>query len=125
MINSKWLGSKGVAIFYLAFISFLFLLPGSALPGNKWFQMIHLDKWIHFGFFSILTILWSRAFNINKPSSRVLLFLVVLLYGSLVEVVQDRFIPNRGFEVWDIVADASGALAGIWVAGRFMAGVKK
>jgi VanZ family protein len=118
MISNKWLASKSLAIFYLAFISFLFLLPGSALPGENWFKWVHVDKWIHFGFFSILTFLWSYAFRLDSGKSRFLLFLAALIYGSLVEVVQDRFIPNRGFDIWDIVADASGALAGIWLAAR-------
>jgi VanZ family protein len=118
LIN-KIIRSKALALGYLIFISFLFFLPGSALPKENWFGRIHLDKWIHVSLFSILVFIFSFAFRIFKPSAQVLLFISALLYGTVIEWVQDRFIQNRGFDVYDILADGAGAVLGLLLAGWY------
>ena len=95
---------------YLIFVSILFLLPGSAFPKNNWLTQIHFDKWVHVGIFFILGFLISWSFNIKKTGSFFITFFILAFYGIVVEVVQDQYVINRSFDVWDWVADMGGAI---------------
>lgn len=66
------------------------------------------DKLHHFFCFLYLTIVtWlSRIF-----SKEFFLYVIVLAYGILIEIVQ-IYIPYRSFEFLDIFADLLGVLAG-------------
>jgi VanZ family protein len=39
--------------------------------------------------------------------------IAVLAYGIAMEFVQKYFIPNRSFDVGDIIADAAGCIGGV------------
>jgi VanZ family protein len=72
---------------------------------------------VHIFIFFILVITWCRAFRKKvqvTPSKNVFLQITVfsLLYGIVMEVVQHFFIPFRGFEFGDIVADGLGCIGG-------------
>lgn len=105
------LRSRVLALGYLLLISFLFCLPGSALPSESWFGKIHLDKWIHVGLFIVLFLFFSISFDLSFKA-KLLLLVACILYGFLVEFVQDKFIPNRGWDILDVVADGAGAVLG-------------
>jgi len=101
----------GIAWFII--ISFLFFLPGSAFPKTNIFSKIQFDKWIHFGFFFLLTWLWSKGLNTEKSIDLFILFLAASVYGFNVEVLQDQYVKYRAFDGGDVLADIAGALAGI------------
>ncbi len=103
------------AILWLVFVSYLFCLPGSAIPKVDWLSHIWFDKWVHFGIFTGIVLLWGRAFQIENRYGLLILLILAWLYGLLVEVVQDRFVPNRSFDWGDWVADIAGSLAGLWL----------
>ena len=73
------------------------------------------DKLLHFFCFLYLTIVtWlSRIF-----SKEFLLYVIVLAYGILIEIVQ-IYIPYRSFEFLDIFADFLGVLAGSFLINFF------
>ncbi|MGV3657721.1 MAG: VanZ family protein [Chitinophagaceae bacterium] len=104
-----------IAIVYLLIISALFCLPGSAFPKNNWLSKIGFDKWVHIGFFAVLIILWNWAANSTKRSYTILIMASAITYGLLVEYVQHNFIPNRGFDIGDWIADIAGSFAGLWL----------
>jgi VanZ family protein len=99
-----------ILIAYFLFVSLLFILPGSAFPKNNWLTQIHFDKWVHIGIFFILGILICWSFNVKRTSSFIITFFVLAVYGIVVEVVQDQYVVNRSFDVWDWVADMGGAI---------------
>ena len=107
-----------IAIVYLMIISALFCLPGSAFPKNNWLSKIGFDKWVHIGFFAVLIILWNWAANSTKRSYTILIMASAIAYGLLVEYVQHNFIPNRGFDIGDWIADIAGSCVGmgLWAA---------
>lgn len=105
-----------VTIGYLVFISFLFCLPGSALPKNDWLSKIYFDKWVHIGLFILLAILCIWSYNLYTRKSLYILFISLALYGILIELVQHYFIVNRSFDIGDWIADISGAALGIWLS---------
>ena len=87
-------------------------MPGSALPKDTWFTRVHFDKWAHAGVFAVLLFLCFSAFRI----SRILLFVLAVLYGIGVEIIQKNWVLNRDFDLYDVLADAAGALIGwaVW-----------
>lgn len=100
----------------------LLCLPGSMVPGNGIFGMKNLDKLVHVVLFGLNVLFWGWHFATIYRAERKLRYLfvgaiaVVILLGVTLEYVQLYFIPNRSFDVWDIVADSVGAvLAGIWL----------
>jgi VanZ family protein len=108
--------SKCIAISWLILISFLFLLPGSAFPRDTWLTAVHFDKWVHVGLFAILLFLWRSSFEFRMGFYNIWLFLLAIAYGWLVEWVQLNWVPYRGFDIYDIMADAAGAGIGIFLS---------
>ena len=68
------------------------------------------DKLLHFFCFLYLTIITWMSRIIYKE---LLLYVIVLGYGILIEIVQ-IYIPYRSFEFLDIFADFIGISAGIF-----------
>jgi len=106
-----------VAISWFLLVSFLLCLPGTEFPKITWLTRIWIDKWIHIFIFFVLVIAWCSAFREKvqlRKSKKVFLQIAVLclLYGIAMEMVQQFFIPFRGFEFGDIVADGLGCLGG-------------
>lgn len=68
--------------------------------------------------FGTLTCIWCLA--INRKKSFLLIALLGVSYGIAMEFVQRYCIPHRSFDVWDIVADAAGCVAGYYFAKRYI-----
>jgi hypothetical protein len=110
----------GILCFMLTF--YLLTLPGSAFPEQNWFKSIQLDKWIHIGMFATLVGLFywpyknqwlSKSFK-NKA---IFISMLALAYGIVMEFVQKNYIPNRSFDVYDIVADGVGSFLPLFLKG--------
>jgi VanZ family protein len=105
---------------WLIFCTVLFTLPASAFPTEKWYTKIPMfDKWVHIGLISILSFLfcWGIYKQKNSPENNrrnfILTGIICLAYGIMIEFIQRYFIPNRSFDVGDIMADGVGALIGV------------
>lgn len=103
-----------LAVFYVVFISVLFVLPGSAFPKDDWLAKIWFDKWVHIGLFTGLGLAWSWAMNIDQPKYLRILFFLFAFYGISVEIVQDQLVSNRSFDIGDWIADMAGSVLGLW-----------
>jgi len=110
------------AIIWLGFSIYIFCLPGSSLPDYNWLIEIHFDKLVHFGIFSVQVFLtcWGyrgRNPDTLSPTIPFLLFTsLAIVFGVVIEFLQDGYIPNRSFQVGDIVADTLGAAIGCWIS---------
>jgi VanZ family protein len=104
---------------YIIFVSTLFFLPGSAFPKNNWLTQLHFDKWVHIGIFFILGMLIFWSFNLRKTSSFIIIFFILATYGIIVEIIQDQYVINRSFDIWDWVADMGGFLLALIVWGVY------
>ena len=113
MLKGKFFTSKKVAISWVIIMSCLFFIPGSALPERK--VDIPLDKLIHISFFALLVFLWRSAFPGNSRYYNTAIFTVAVVYGFLVEVMQGWLVAQRSFDIYDLFADAFGAVAGLIV----------
>jgi len=115
MLNHRIFNSRWLAFGWLIFISILFILPGSAIPHSSLFTLIYLDKWVHVFLFAVLVFLWRSA--LLFPRQAIVLIALSLCYGILVEFVQEFWVPNRSFDVYDMAADLAGSILGTLVWG--------
>ena len=107
-------------IFEFVLIFILLSMPGSEIQGTSWISIIlHLpfaDKIIHMGLFGSLALSLFSHFeqysNISFRSTRTkaLSLILCIVFGIGMEFYQKYFVPSRGFEVGDMLADAMGAL---------------
>jgi VanZ family protein len=119
-MNPKYWNSYWPGLLWTIAIFILLILPGSSFPVSNWPAEIYLDKWVHLFLFGLFVIFWSFAFT-HQPvyqQKKILLklFLTGIVFGVLMEVVQHFWVKQRGFEIYDILADAGGCLIG-WLLG--------
>lgn len=115
MLRWKIFQSRAVAVAWLVFITVLFLLPGSSLPRDNWFTRVHFDKWAHTGVFAVLLFLWRSSFANDSKRLGLTLIFWATVYGFAIEFVQKYFVPNRGFDVFDVLFDVIGGCLGLLV----------
>ena len=111
------------SIAWFTIILYLLTLPGSDLPKIGWMDYIYGDKLIHMGLFFMLTFLFFWGIVSTKPGlfSKKTIFIIALFglaYGIAMEFVQKYWIPNRSFDVWDILADGVGSFLPLLFIGR-------
>ena len=100
-MNSVTARTLFVAIFAVVSVLFFWSSPPSGPSG-----VTHLDKVVHFGLFFIVAASLHYAFRFPYWVS----IAILTLYGITIEVIQYH-IPGRGADVWDVVADVSGAVS--------------
>jgi VanZ family protein len=99
------------------FIMLVTLAPGKDMPYiNLWEMMF--DKAAHGFVFLVLTLLMVVGFSKQSTSLKLKMepvkyaLLVSILYGLLLESIQG-IIPDRSFDVKDILANTAGCFSGI------------
>ncbi len=103
----------------------LLTLPGNDLPHSTLFDLPNFDKYVHFGMFFLLTVLFGYPFAKLpiKPSAIPTVFnritLYIILYGIIMEFVQKFFTSTRSFDVIDILFDSVGSLFGLLVIRQY------
>ena len=114
------LRSKIVAISWFIIMCVLFFLPGSALPEeHSWMILIQIDKLVHIFLFAVLFLTWRYAFYSGQKHFTIILFIVVVAFGLVVEIIQKYWIPGRTFDLYDLLADTIGSIAG-WLIYRYI-----
>jgi VanZ family protein len=106
------LGWAGV-IFYLS------SQPGADIPS----LFVGEDKLLHAFVFGILGFFTLGAMKTTpdgyRPFQPWLAVIVVTVYGVLDEFHQ-HFVPGRTPDIYDVMADAAGAMLGVWLLYRFI-----
>jgi VanZ family protein len=98
-----------------------------SIPGSK--RLLQYDKLAHFGmFFALSGAIYFDYYRLHKgkPNKfRWLLFglIIPVIYGGLIEVVQEHFFSRTG-EWMDFVADSLGSLSATIIALVYM-GMKR
>ncbi|MBS1574533.1 MAG: VanZ family protein [Bacteroidetes bacterium] len=115
------------AISWFLIITVLMCLPGQVLPQEDWLSKIDFDKIVHIGMFAGLVFLWcgsvKKKENIFRSMQQIFVWIALggCVYGVIMEFVQKYFIPNRSFDIIDMLADAIGSIIGLVVATKLFA----
>lgn len=101
-----------IVIFYLCCI-----ISSDDVPDDIFNFIIPTDKIVHFLMYFGLAGVASFNYIYIKKGKIIILKLIVfailipILYGGLIEIIQDRYFPERSGDWYDFLADALGALA--------------
>ena len=81
-------------------------VPKVAIPGN--------DKLVHFLFYFFFVVFWSIALHKNFYSKKYSFIIVVfaIVYGIIIEVLQELLTTTREPDLYDVFANALGAIIG-------------
>ena len=116
----QYIRTKWPAIIWSVIIFLLLVMPPINLNNEKPLPFSGVDKAFHFFLFGMMVWLWGYyQLQLISSSSFFLIKLVTIvivatLYGIAMEYVQGWV--GRDFDVWDMVADAAGAIAaGSWL----------
>ena len=107
--------------------SSLFSFSDGALPS---FKIPHIDKVVHFTFYFVALVLGVLFYRERakgeirlKKTLGIILFSIIL-FGIIIEVVQERFTLSRAGDIFDAISNSIGALVGAWVM-KFLFSKKK
>lgn len=104
------------ALGWIILILFLCTLPGKAIPHTGFLDMVHIDKVAHFFLFGGMVLLLAYGYHRHHghigAGMLSLIVLCVTAYGLAIEFIQKYLVANRSFDMWDLAADAAGAIAG-------------
>ena len=117
----SWLGPRpllGIAIAYTLLVTAALLTP---ITGAPKIEIPFADKMVHLIINAGLFVVWASYVFSSKTNTKTkktytlpLLFVCTLLYGILIEVVQGSFIPTRGADFFDVVANVCGLILGFF-----------
>ncbi|MDR1881923.1 MAG: VanZ family protein [Prevotella sp.] len=106
-----------IIIFYLCC-----LVPVDDIPDVRFRFFIPADKIVHFLMYFGLAGVASVNYIYDRKGYVIILKLVIfailapILYGGLIEIIQAEYFPERSGDRYDLLADASGALASLPVS---------
>jgi hypothetical protein len=112
---------KIILFIYIILVSGLSLLPAVSfpVPGTELFT--HADKVIHFAMYAVFTFLlfnaWPEHFSGRKKQFLPLLY--VIIWGTVIEIIQGLGGYGRTFSHLDILANILGFFPG-WIAWRWI-----
>ncbi len=114
--TEQYLRTKWPAILWSVIVFILLAMPSIQLTSEKKIELTNIDKVIHFILFFTLVVLWGYYLQAKKSLKTKFLYsllavtLIATSYGIVMEYVQ--LLTGRDFDVWDMVADGLGAVAG-------------
>jgi VanZ family protein len=97
----------------------LFLIPLQDIPVSN--EIPHLDKFVHVFIFMVFTILYIRdqlkSSGLKRlvPGYILTTFLVVLLFATMIELLQEMMNTGREGDIFDILCDLTGFTLGLFI----------
>jgi len=101
------------AIIWALLITGMDLIPANPLKTQEQKWIIGPDKFIHFAQHFVLSALLFWGFltkNYNKTHVLLLCILIPVALGTSIEIAQELWVPNRHFNIKDIIANVLGAI---------------
>ncbi len=80
----------------------------------KFLLFPHADKLIHFVFYLVMCILICLEMRRNAFWNYFAAVIFAIFYGGAIELIQENFTCRTG-DWYDFLADATGAILGVWV----------
>ena len=100
-----------LAIIWTVLITVASLVSSSAIPKVN---LLWNDKIVHFLFYFFFVVFWSIALHKNFYSKKYSFIIVVfaIVYGIIIEVLQELLTTTREPDLYDVFANALGAIIG-------------
>ncbi|MEO1010120.1 MAG: VanZ family protein [Bacteroidota bacterium] len=84
-------------------------------------QIPHFDKGVHFTFYGVAAVLGIFSFRdrlkkgLDIRKLGFLLGISLFVFGIIIEVIQHKYTSRRTGDIFDVLANGLGALAGIGI----------
>lgn len=105
---------KGIFLIAIGYTIFIFVASLSKLDNLPSVNVSFADKIFHFGAYGLLTVLWffSFLFKFEFKFKKALFLAVTLsiIFGIVLEILQDRMTSYRALDVYDALANTLGVL---------------
>ncbi len=107
------------AILWALLILILCGIPGKDIPHISFLELLSFDKFVHAGIFLVLILLLSRGFLIQekyqiiKKKAKIVSFIICVIYGGLLEVMQGTLFSERSADIYDFIANSFGCVLGL------------
>ncbi len=113
----------GLSICVALTILYLCMMPGN--DSNFDIKIPNMDKYVHAVMYFVLSFTISlnlyQEYTKYKSMTMVMWAVVIpILFGGLIEVMQDKFTVSRTGDALDLLADAIGAILGYLFASWFV-----
>lgn len=108
MRNKKTL----LAILWNVLILFFCLVNLSDINSVQKVAFPHIDKVVHFVFYTTASFLWLWALKKSTLQRQLLIIMGLSIFGLLIELLQDILPTKRAFEWLDVACNIAGILAG-------------
>ena len=125
MPTRKWWVPKSglfsfLFFFWMALLSLLSLMPMDDLDlGGP--HIPYMDKWVHLGFYFVAMLLgsfflWERfRQRFRKGPSMLWMGVALVVYGMIIELLQEGMGLDRSAEWTDLAANVVGICLGAWL----------
>jgi VanZ family protein len=101
----------------IALVFVLLSLPGNSFADRTgWLYLLPIDKIVHIILFGSLALSFYCLFDhagiqaLQSVRAQAWAMIFCIVYGIAMEYYQKWYVPSRGFEVKDMIADAAGVL---------------
>ncbi|MBC7937498.1 MAG: VanZ family protein [Rhizobacter sp.] len=114
----------GIAWFFIVLV--LICLPGKDIPGNSIFELLQFDKFAHTSIFGLMVILFIRPVAMSNMDKKqklqyyLRIAVSVAIWGLATEFIQRNFVQGRNFDLWDVVADATGCTLAYFFSKKYL-----
>ena len=117
----RWIKFNLFGITWAILIAVLSLTPLEHMPEYELWLDYGTDEFFHAFFYAALVLINIVGFSKQTQYSRLRLYplrnslAIAFVFGLVIEILQTIFVPLRGFEWLDLVANGVGCLLG-WFA---------
>ncbi len=100
---------KLLAVSYTIWLTTISLTP---LDGFNLPSFSYADKIVHFFLYFFLTVFWLKAYP-NLWNRKLAFIILVILWGVIIEFLQENFVPGRHGDIFDALANTTGGIVGL------------
>ncbi len=111
--HTKW------AMLWALIILILCGIPGRDIPHISFLELLSFDKFVHAGIFFVLILLTIRGFVVQtafislQQWPKIIAFIICVVYGGALEIMQGTLFQERSADVYDFIANSFGCVMGL------------
>ncbi len=111
--HTKW------AMLWALLILVLCGMPGTDIPHISFLELLSFDKFVHASIFFVLLLLTVRGFVVQtsffklKKSAKYIAFVLCVVYGGSLEIMQGTLFVQRSASIFDFIANSFGVAMGL------------